>query len=81
MLLLQLFGTSAGTGFGLYKTIHEFNVPKIAKIVDVGGGDNKLVDFLPNAGFENITVLDISPEALEKSKQRLGKKAKKVNWL
>ena len=34
-----------------------------------------------NEGFENITVLDISAKALEKAKQRLGNKAKKVNWI
>ena len=61
--------------------IHEFNLPKTAKIVDVGGGDSKLVDYLLSEGFENITVLDISSEALEKSKKRLGDKAQKVKWV
>jgi SAM-dependent methyltransferase len=61
--------------------IHEFCLPKTAKIVDIGGGDSKLVDYLLKEGFENITVLDISAEALEKSKKRLGEKAKKVKWV
>ena len=61
--------------------IHEFNLPKSAKIVDIGGGDSKLVDYLLEQGFENITVLDISSEALEKSKKRLGNKAQKVKWI
>ncbi len=61
--------------------IHEFNLPKSAKIVDIGGGDSKLVDYLLEQGFENITVLDISSEALEKSKKRLGNKAQKVKWV
>lgn len=61
--------------------IHEFNLPKSAKIVDIGGGDSKLVDYLLEQGFENITVLDISSEALEKSKKRLGTKAQKVKWV
>lgn len=61
--------------------IHEFNLPKTANIVDIGGGDSKLVDYLLEEGFENITVLDISAEALEKAKNRLGENAQKVNWI
>jgi ubiquinone/menaquinone biosynthesis C-methylase UbiE len=55
------------------------NVPKTAKIIDIGGGDSKLVDFLLQAGYENITVLDISAEALERARKRLGENAHKVN--
>ncbi|WP_044397966.1 class I SAM-dependent methyltransferase [Lacinutrix sp. Hel_I_90] len=61
--------------------ITSFGLSKTARIIDVGGGDSKLVDYLLEAGYENITVLDISLQALEKSKQRLGPKAKKVNWV
>ncbi|CAN5515845.1 class I SAM-dependent methyltransferase [soil metagenome] len=61
--------------------IHSFELSKNAKIIDVGGGDSKLVDFLLEEGFENITVLDISSEAIKKSKKRLGKNAAKVKWI
>lgn len=61
--------------------IHFFGILKMAAIIDIGGGDSKLADYLLNEGFENITVLDISAKALEKAKQRLGNKAKKVNWI
>lgn len=61
--------------------IHSFNLPKTAKIIDVGGGDSKLVDFLLNEGYENITVLDISSTALERAKIRLGDKASQVTWI
>ena len=61
--------------------IHSFGLAKTAKIIDIGGGDSKLVDYLLYEGFENITVLDISARALDKAKQRLGKKAQKVNWV
>jgi SAM-dependent methyltransferase len=61
--------------------IHSFGLTKTAKIIDIGGGDSKLVDYLLDEGFENITVLDISAKALEKAKQRLGDKAKKINWI
>ena len=58
-----------------------FSLPKNAKIIDVGGGDSKLVDYLIKEGYEDITVLDISEKALEKAKARLGDAAKKVKWI
>ncbi len=61
--------------------ISSFGVPKEAKIIDIGGGDSKLVDYLLDWGFENITVLDISEKALERAKNRLGDKAEKVTWV
>jgi hypothetical protein len=61
--------------------IHSFGLSKQAKIIDIGGGDSKFVDFLIEAGFQNISVLDISSAAIEKAKKRLGNKADKVNWI
>jgi SAM-dependent methyltransferase len=67
------------------KTSLEFisSIPfdKNTSIIDIGGGDSKLVDFLLEKGFEDITVLDISEKSLEKAKKRLGNKADKVNWI
>jgi cyclopropane fatty-acyl-phospholipid synthase-like methyltransferase len=61
--------------------IQSFNLPRSARIIDIGGGDSKFVDYLLEEGFEDITILDISAAALEKAKQRLGDKALKVNWI
>lgn len=61
--------------------ISSFDIDKNAKIIDIGGGDSKLVDFLLDQGFENVSVLDISAKALGKAQKRLGEKAKKVNWI
>jgi len=61
--------------------IQSFNLDKNAKIIDIGGGDSKLVDFLLEKGFKNITVLDISRAALERAKKRLGDNAEKVTWI
>lgn len=61
--------------------IHSFPLDKNARIIDVGGGDSKLVDFLLDEGFEHITVLDISATAIEKAKKRLGAEANKVTWI
>ena len=57
--------------------IRKIHLEKSAKIIDIGGGDSKLVDFLLDEGYENITVLDISANALERAKKRLGKKSEK----
>lgn len=61
--------------------IHSFGLPKTARIIDIGGGDSKLADKLLDEGYDHITVLDISAKAIEKAKQRLGKRAKKVKWV
>lgn len=61
--------------------ITQTNLSKNAKIIDIGGGDSKLVDGLLKRGYTNITVLDISSKALQKAKERLGKSAEKVKWI
>jgi hypothetical protein len=61
--------------------IHSFHLPRTARIIDVGGGDSRLVDFLLDEGYENLTVLDISATALEKTQQRLGARAELVQWI
>lgn len=61
--------------------IRSCGLEKDARIIDIGGGDSHLVDFLLEEGYENITVLDISAKALEKAQKRLGEKAGKVTWI
>ena len=60
---------------------HGLNLPKSATIIDIGGGDSKLVDFLISEGYENISVLDISKSALNRAKKRLGEKSTLVKWI
>ena len=52
-----------------------------AAIIDVGGGESTLVDDLLADGYRDVTVLDISPTAIETAKKRLEGKAKDVAWL
>lgn len=61
--------------------IKELNVPTTARIIDIGGGDSFLVDYLLELGYQDVSVLDISETAIEKAKQRLGRKAKNVKWI
>lgn len=52
-----------------------------ASIIDIGAGESTLVDDLLAKGYENITVLDVSPTALEVTKKRLGLLAERVKWI
>jgi len=52
-----------------------------AQIIDVGGGASVLVDNLLDAGFCNLTVLDLAESALATSRARLGKRAQSVQWI
>lgn len=58
-----------------------FHLPPDANIIDIGGGESHFVDALLDKGYKNIWVLDISLNAIEKAKQRLGSRASKVNWI
>ena len=57
------------------------NLPKDAAIIDIGGGDSFLVDHLLDLGYKDITVLDISQQAIDKAKKRLGERQTEVTWI
>ncbi len=61
--------------------ISELQPGKDARILDVGGGDSRLVDFLLQDGYRGITVLDISEKALQRAQERLGEQARLVRWM
>ena len=61
--------------------VKQFKLTKSARIIDIGGGDSYLVDHLLSLGYQDITVLDISEQAIDKAKKRLGKRAKNVKWI
>ncbi|GAC1438216.1 MAG: class I SAM-dependent methyltransferase [Sediminibacterium sp.] len=61
--------------------IELFQLPLTASIIDIGGGDSHLADALLDKGYQNIWVLDISANALERAKKRLGERARKVHWI
>lgn len=61
--------------------IQNLGVTKDANIIDVGGGASMLVDDLLTQGYKNLSVLDLSEEALNVAKERLGQSAQKVRWI
>lgn len=65
------FQTYPRTSVSLIASCH---LSSDAPVLDVGGGDSHLVDALLEKGFTNIWVLDISDQALERAKIRLGRR-------
>ena len=50
-------------------------------VLDVGGGDSRLVDALLARGLRCLTVLDISAAAVDRAKARLGASAGIPTWM
>ena len=50
-------------------------------MIDVGGGESRLVDRLLDAGYSDVTVLDLSENAINATRKRLGARADGVQWI
>src|SRR3990167_3386838 len=64
-----------------FEMIQGLGLKKDSPIIDVGGGASTLSDDLLTEGFKEITVLDISGEALKVLRGHLGAKANQIKWL
>ena len=51
-----------------------------SRLIDVGGGASTLVDDLLERGLCDVSVLDVSDEALSLARRRLGERGKLVRW-
>ncbi len=56
------------------KLLSKCPINKDESILDVGAGASTFIDYLINQGYSNIIATDISEIALNKLKERLGKK-------
>lgn len=52
-----------------------------ASVIDIGGGASSLVDSLVARGHQDVTVLDLSSEALEEARRRTAGRGTAVNWM
>lgn len=52
-----------------------------ATIIDIGGGASRLVDALLQDGYRDVSVLDLSVNALDAAKKRIGAGASMVDWI
>lgn len=50
-------------------------------VIDVGAGTSLLVDGLLEAGYRDVTVLDVAPSALAEVRRRLGSAAAQVRFV
>ncbi len=75
---LSWYQDTPGTSLDFVKNV---KLPKSASIIDIGGGESFLVDYLLEQGYKNITVLDISDAAIRHARQRVGENARHVNWI
>lgn len=62
------------------RLVEACDVGKGDGIIDVGGGASVLVDFLLDAGYTRLAVLDIAAAALEHAQRRLSARASAVDW-
>jgi trans-aconitate methyltransferase len=56
-------------------------VDRDAAVVDLGGGASVVVDHLLANAFTDVSVLDLSRVALDRTRARLGTDAERVHWL
>ena len=63
------------------RMILQTGVGRESAVIDVGGDTSTVADDLLENGFADVSVLDISAKALEKSKDRLRKKAALIEWI
>lgn len=54
--------------------IAQFAATKDQSLIDIGCGESRLVDYLFDDGFEDITLVDLSGEVLNRVKSRFDKK-------
>ena len=85
----RVYATKRPTEVSWYQSIPERSLaliratgaPLTAPILDVGGGASTLVDHLLDAGYEDVSVLDIATNAFDQARARLGAAAARVTWI
>lgn len=54
---------------------------KDAPLIDMGSGASTLIDALLDAGYSDVTAVDISAQALARTRERLGETAGRVHFI
>lgn len=61
--------------------MNKYTNSKDESIIDVGAGNSNLVIELLNSGYNSLTALDISSNALKRTQEKLGEKANDISWV
>lgn len=83
----NIYQTKALENVSWYQAVPEISLSFIEKycdknavIIDIGGGDSFLSDFLLKNNYQNVHVLDISAAAIERAKNRQAALSKNIHW-
>lgn len=84
----QVYRTKAPDAVSWFRPHLERSLALIAKaaanlssaVIDIGGGESTLVDDLLAAGYQDVSVLDISQVAVDVTRARLGAAGNSVTW-
>lgn len=84
-----VYGTKGETDMSWFETLPALSVQMMEAagltsetcVLDVGGGDSRLVDQLVGRGLDCLAVLDISGAALHRAQARIGPLASALTWL
>jgi SAM-dependent methyltransferase len=63
------------------EAVEKFGATPKDSIIDVGGGASTLANELLKRGWHDVSVLDISSEALATAREAIGPKADQVDWI
>jgi SAM-dependent methyltransferase len=85
----EVYATKRETGVSWFQEkpepslalIREYAPEPDSSVIDIGGGASALTRELLRAGYNDLAVLDISAEALERARTNAGGDAAKIEWI
>ncbi len=61
--------------------MHEAKITTASSVIDIGGGTSRVAENLLDMGLRDVTVLDLSENALRDAQDRLGPASASVTWI
>lgn len=85
----EVYGSKSPEGTSWYQKRPDISLDLIetygpgpkATVIDIGGGTSTLADHLLEAGYADVSVLDIAEAGLAHLKNRLGARADRIDWI
>jgi SAM-dependent methyltransferase len=85
----RIYSTKAEGDFSWFEAVPQISLEMLDAagvtpdmcVLDVGGGDSRLIDQLVARGMECLAVLDVSGAALQRAQARLGTAARVPVWI
>ena len=82
----EVYSSRPSEELGRYQELPEISLSLIDSldlegdegIIDIGGGDSLLFEFLLERGFDDLNLLDVSANAIERTRLRMGIQAEQV---